>query len=69
MYYYITKERILHYKVKAFFLGFLLPGIVTNTVVTLGGERTNREEPESPVLYCPVKIRSGEKIGEKQTQK
>ena len=52
----------------AFFLGFLLPGIVTNTVVTLGGERTNREEPESPVLYCPVKIRSGEGIREMELE-
>lgn len=52
----------------AFFLGFVLPGIVTNTVVTLGGERSNPEETELSVLCCPVQVRSGEKIREMELE-
>lgn len=52
----------------AFFIGFVLPGIVTNTVVTAGREKKNPAETEPQTLICPVQVRWGERITEMELE-
>ena len=52
----------------SFLLGFILPGIVTNTLVRVGGNTTAPPETEMPALTCPVQVRSGDRIWEMELE-
>jgi len=61
-------DRIWKDVLTAFFLGFLLPGIATNTIIALGGEKPVPEETEPPALHCPVQVRGSDGIREMELE-
>lgn len=52
----------------AMFLGFLLPGIVTNTAVTVSRVQEQPEETLPPEIRCPVSVRNGETVTEMELE-